>query len=163
MKTIRNLATLAAVATMFATFGAGRARAQVAVRGTFTLPFQARWGSANLPPGSYRFEVFESEGSGNDVREVMVWSRTKGKSPVYILGQVDGDASPTKANALLCVRQRSTCLVQTLQLGVAAETLSFLMRPLPNTGAEARKRKTGMLQAKAHEHVQRVPITFSGK
>jgi hypothetical protein len=165
MRAIRNLATLAAAAMLAVAFSPARANAQGVVQGTFKLPFQARWGTASLASGSYRFEISGPEGAGDAVREVevRVWSRTRKKSQVFILGQVDGGASPTKANALLCVSRRSTCVVRTLQLGVAGETISFPMRRRRNLEAEKRNRKTRTLQAKAHDHVQRVPITLSGK
>jgi hypothetical protein len=50
-------ATKAVFAAMLLTFGwlAPPANAQVGIRGSFTLPFEARWGHAVLPPGDYQF------------------------------------------------------------------------------------------------------------
>lgn len=163
MKAIRAIATLAAAAMLAVAFSPVRANAQGVVRGTFKLESQARWGSANLAPGSYRFEVLAPAGSNDTVREVIVQNRTEEKSPIYILGLVDGNASSTEANALLCLRWNSTCFVRTLQLGVTGETLYFPIRRHVSFQAEKHNRKTRTLQAKAHEPVQRVPISISGK
>jgi hypothetical protein len=163
MKTIRSLATLAAAAMMAVAFAPARANAQGVVQGTFKLPFQARWGSANLAPGTYHFEVVGSEGTGEAVREVIVWNATKEKSRVFFLGEIDGSSPPPDADALLCVSQQPTCVVRALQLGVAGETLSFPKPGLPTMAAKKRDRKMPTMQAKAHESVRRVPITFSGK
>ena len=160
MKAIRNLATLAAVATMFATFGASWASAQTAAQGNIKLPFQARWGSANLPPGSYHFDV---QSSGNTNRVVKVWSQNKEIGPVVILGVVDQNASPNGANALICMRHSSTCVVRTLELGIADETLTFAAPKIEPIEREARARKNHVQERQTVAAIETVPVTISGK
>ncbi len=158
MKAIRYLATLVAVAILFATFGAGRASAQDFVEGRFRLPFPARWGSANLAPGRYSFKI---EGSGASRLVVLSGRAKEGGDPTYRLMGVVGDRpSSTHQNALLCQRSGSVCIVRTLELGVADETLSFLVpkSALMETGKHGRKKPA--LRAGA---VQTVPIAISGK
>jgi hypothetical protein len=53
---VSSLMRLLGLALLSACFVAGYANAQV-VRGQFTLPFEARWGQATLPPGDYTFKL----------------------------------------------------------------------------------------------------------
>lgn len=163
MKAIRNLATLAAVAMLAVAFSSVRANAQGVVRGTFKLESHARWGTANLPPGSYRFEISGPEGIGNVIRTVMVWRRTEGARPVFILGQIDGGASATESNALLCQRRGPVCIVHTLQLGFAGETLIFTAPKSEDIEREVRGRKNHTQQRQSAAAIETVPIVFSGK
>ena len=59
MKTNRslNVAKVMILAVLAPGLGTGMAQAQNVVRGKFTLPFEARWGTATLPPGDYTFEL----------------------------------------------------------------------------------------------------------
>ncbi len=160
MKPIRNLATLAAVATMFATFGASWASAQTAAQGNIKLPFQAQWGSAILPPGSYQLDV---QSSGDTNRVVKVWTQNKEIGPVVILGVVDQNASPNGSNALICMRRRSTCVVRTLELGIADETITFTSPKPHRIEREARARKNHAKGSQSVAKIETVPVTISGK
>lgn len=163
MKAIRTLATLAAAAMLAVAFAPVRANAQGVVRGTFKLSSQAHWGSASLAPGTYRFEVFGPEDAGNVVREVMVWSRTKETRPMYILGQIDGGASPAEDNSLLCRYRGPVCIVRTLQLGVAGETLTFTAPKSERIERAARGRKNHTRRIQTADAIETVPIDISGK
>jgi hypothetical protein len=163
MKAIRNIATLAAVAMMFATLGANRASAQ-AFQGSFQLPFEARWGSVNLPPNRYTFEIGRSAWSEHVGRgDIVVLSSLAkdGHRVSYVIwGQIDDPPSSTGENVLLCQRHGSVYVVRTLRLGAVGETLSF---PVPKSvliESEKRGHKKHKLQAGA---VQTVPITISRK
>ena len=52
---LRNLKFISQLALLglALSLSAGLSKAQNAYEGTFTLPFEARWGSAVLPPGDY--------------------------------------------------------------------------------------------------------------
>ena len=51
-----RLVKLLMLALLTACFGASLANAQAA-HGKFNLPFEARWGQSNLPPGNYSFTL----------------------------------------------------------------------------------------------------------
>ena len=63
MKTIRisEVVRVAAMGLLAVCLNAGHASAQE-VKGSFTLPFEAHWGSATLTPGSYSFTVNGTDG-----------------------------------------------------------------------------------------------------
>src|SRR2546429_2019332 len=64
MKALRNgMLTIAALA--LAGIFTGTANAQAKAAGSFTLPFEAKWGNAVLPPGNYTFSVH----SANSARD----------------------------------------------------------------------------------------------
>ena len=49
--------TLIAIAALASCLASGTANAQALFRGKFTLPYEARWGQAVLPPGDYTLSV----------------------------------------------------------------------------------------------------------
>lgn len=58
MKIVKILTTAATVFVIGLAVTASRANAQdVALKGTFTLPYEARWGAAVLPPGDYTLSL----------------------------------------------------------------------------------------------------------
>ncbi len=57
MKTIRKFALVLPLMAAALSLSVSHAAAQSIERGAFTLPVEARWGSAVLPAGSYEFSV----------------------------------------------------------------------------------------------------------
>src|SRR6266566_1485794 len=66
MKALRNgMLTIAALA--LAGIFTGTANAQAKAAGSFTLPFEAKWGNAVLPPGNYTFSVHSANSASGAV------------------------------------------------------------------------------------------------
>jgi len=64
MKSIRSLTLCSLLLALLAScLGAASANAQE-VKGTFTLPFDARWGKAILPAGPYSFTIDQAKSGG---------------------------------------------------------------------------------------------------
>src|SRR6266566_5378591 len=83
MKALRNgMLTIAALA--LAGSFAGTANAQAKAAGSFTLPFEAKWGNAVLPPGDYTFSVRSTSGAA-----YLVTFAAKGRSGATIISMKD--------------------------------------------------------------------------
>jgi hypothetical protein len=158
MKTIRNLATLAAVAMMIAACAPSRASAQPLIRGTFNLPFTAQLGSATLPPGSYVLDVNQANGP---YFIVTVLGRSTGTASAIALAFPSNPSSPVEGNALKCVSEGSACVVQALELGSVGRTLAFRIHNNVNVEAGKHSRNNHMLQADAPKAVRIVRIAIS--
>jgi hypothetical protein len=104
-------AGLLAAATMVgASFAQSMSDAQ---HGSFTLPFEAYWGTLDLKPGNYSFDVtMTAAGYEVDVRqgdEEIGWVRAAfATAPIGSLENSKG--------ALLCVRYEGTCAIRALKL-----------------------------------------------
>ena len=134
------LALLAAVAS------AGLLSAQD-VQGTFTLPFEAKWGLATLPAGDYSFKL--DTASGPHIATVR-----QGQRYVALINANAGDTrgKVTGPSALIIVRRGRTGFVRTLRLAEAGRTLEYL----PPKGER-------QMLAQAPELIQRIPLSVSGK
>ncbi|MBZ5529197.1 MAG: hypothetical protein LAN71_15020 [Acidobacteriia bacterium] len=84
---IRSLATMASLCLAALAFTAPSTPAQDIVRGTFTLPVEARLGKTILPAGDYKFTV-ESLGLTHSVASIQ-----SSRSPVLVVisGMVKGE------------------------------------------------------------------------
>jgi hypothetical protein len=80
--------------------------------GSFTLPLAARWGSLNLNPGTYSFEV--NRGGNNYVLHVEQGGRAVG----FILTSEfsSREAPQLDEAALLCVRRSGGLVIGTLKM-----------------------------------------------
>jgi len=157
MKRNRSIAVLFAVAVLAAAFGASRASAQE-FHGKFTLPFAARWGTANLPPGNYTLKV-----SHTPVGQGRVEVRSE-DGPQAFAFSVTGSASPSVSkNVIFCIRQGSAGIVRALQLGPLGETMYFHVPKGTQLYVKNRSAKKHALLAQAPELLERVPVVASGK
>lgn len=77
--------TFLAVAALASCFVARTANAQTTFHGKFTLPYEARWGKATLPPGDYTISV---DISG----DALVREEKSQKSVAHLLFQSREDA-----------------------------------------------------------------------
>jgi hypothetical protein len=163
MKTIRSFATLFGLSLMLAAFGAAGARAQgftmTGVGGTFNLPREAQWGSMTLPAGTYTLH-YGYAASGRPVVEVR--GTAKGSPQGIIVARAHNNATGTK-NAIICVREGDTLLVQGLELAAAGESASFWL-PRGARLTALRHNSNGNVQvAEAPMLIQRVPVTLNAR
>jgi len=142
--TLVRLVFLALLATVVS---AGLLSAQD-VQGTFTLPFEAKWGLATLPPGDYSFTL-DTSGSGIKIATVR-----QGQRYVAIISANAGATRGKVAgpSALIIVRRGRTRFVRALCLAEVGTTLEY-MPP------EAERQ----MLAQTPELIQRIPILVSGK
>ncbi|HEV2495099.1 MAG TPA: hypothetical protein VG204_18725 [Terriglobia bacterium] len=100
MKVIGKLKLIhsVAVAGLALCVSAGLAKAQTTYKGEFTLPFEAQWGSAVLPPGHYTFSIARPTPS----TEYAVFLRGEGKSAIILpVTMPDEKVSSERSNLTL--------------------------------------------------------------
>jgi len=119
MKALRNgMLTIAALA--LAGSFAGTANAQAKAAGSFTLPFEAKWGNAVLPPGDYTFSVTSTSGAA-----YLVTFAAKGRSGETIISMKDLGARIGEKNVLVAVRTGGRYRIRSLNLPVANLVVNF--------------------------------------
>lgn len=116
-------------------------------QGKFTLPFEAKWGLATLPPGDYAFRINPA------VAPYTVQVQREGKG-VAIITASDGrsESGPSGQSQLIVVRRGKKGTIRALQLAEAGVVLSY-------TAPKAERQ----LLAQAPELIQRIPLSVSGK
>lgn len=125
MKSIRNLKLAMKVGLMALALclTASQGKAQGTYTGNFTLPFEARWGSAVLPPGDYTISMDTDLIHATNYLVV----RGAGKSAM-ILDSVLEEKEISNHSQLTVVKTAAGYAVQTLDAGEAGLTLSY---PVP--------------------------------
>ena len=122
MKALRNgMLTMAALA--LAGTCAGPARAQAKAAGSFTLPFEAKWGNAVLPPGDYTFSVQSANAQSEAL--YLVTFTPKGRSGVTIASLRDLGTRIGEKNMLVAVRNGGSYRIRSLHLPIANLAVSF--------------------------------------
>ena len=122
------------------------------VRGTFTLPFEAKWGQATLPAGDYEFKLHTASPP-----YIAVVSGTDGRS--FIMAQTVTDRDASGDNALILVRRGKSGTVRALRLSNASPGK-------PNAGLVfqyAAPKGERQLLAQGPVLIQRIPVLVSGK
>lgn len=144
MKTIRisTLMKLAMVTLLAVCFNTGRASAQE-VAGTFTLPYEAHWGRATLPPGDYSFRLNSPDFEG------ILLSRGTNKVAL-ILDRGRGDEKSSR-NELIVDRTAAGCTIRELHLPKLGIVLYYGERKTRGTSA-----------ARESEVAQVVPLKVAG-
>lgn len=127
-------------------WSASLAAAQSAMKGEFTLPYEAHWGRAVLPAGDYTFDL-----SSARAPQIIVLRGQGGTVLVMAQGTKDLP-SPTEDSALVLVRSGGNHIVRSLRLGPLGTSLYYA----PHKGEPV-----GVAQAP--ELIQRVPVHISGK
>lgn len=168
MKTVRNMTILVGLALLFLGLGLTRVNAQTLTTtsfgGTFTLPFEAQWGSLTLPAGDY--SLFYGHLNGRGTYLVEVAGKAKGSPHGMVITRGRTQAK-TSENEIVCVREGNKGYVRGLQIGVIGESAAF---KIPH-GVEVRtrivvenqKHKGNNQLAQASTVVERVPIKQIGK
>jgi hypothetical protein len=119
MKSIRSftLLNLAMGSLLAICFNSGQAGAQT-MAGKFTLPFEAHWGVATLPAGTYSFTV---EGIG---REAEVRVLHGSQTVAYMLNQ-GFDTTPSRSISLTIARNHAGKFVRDLSLPEIGQIFHF--------------------------------------
>jgi hypothetical protein len=120
VKSIRNLKLAMKVGFMALALclAASQGKAQGTYKGQFTLPFEARWGLAVLPPGDYTISM------DLDAANRFLVVRGEGKTAL-ILGIVTDRKDISDHSQLTLVKTASGYRVQTLEAGEAGVTLTY--------------------------------------
>ena len=148
MKALRNgMLTIAALAV--AGICAGTANAQAKAAGSFTLPFEAKWGNAVLPPGEYTFSVRSAHAAS---AAYLVSFAPKGRSGETVISMQDLGARIGEKNMLVAVRTGGRYRIRSLHLPIANLVVSF---------AVPKEERT--LIAAAPELVESVPVLVAMK
>jgi len=147
MKTIRisALVRLGTVALLAVCFNAGRARAQVVVvEGKFTLPFEAHWGRATLPPGDYSFTLDKATVDG----KITLF---RGARAVALIPCQGGTDERSDRSELVVVRNNAGRSIRELHLPTIGMVLSYWPHKPRRDRAEER------------EVAQVIPVIGTGK
>jgi hypothetical protein len=163
MNVQKKIATLFAFALAATVLSVGSGFAQMNTtnaRGTFTLPFEARWGTASLPAGNYTFE----EGNTNTGQRIIeVRGESKGSPRAFVLVQTHTPNAYDNSSELVCIRKGSTGIVRSLMLKGLGEILYFAIPKNVQMYAHNGNAKTQTLLAQGPELIQRVPVELGGQ
>ena len=163
MKTIRSLMTLAGLSLVLFALGATGARGQIAYparfAGTFTLPFEAQWGTMTLPAGDYTLQYGTLD---NGHRLVLVQGTAKGSPHGMIQAGPVGETSASK-NAIVCVREGNALIVRALEMPAIGESARFNQPGGVKLVAHNGKHNGYTQFADAAMLIQRIPVTFNAK
>ena len=122
MKALRNgMLTIAALA--LAGIFTGTANAQAKAAGSFTLPFEAKWGNAILPAGDYTFSV--QSGNAASGALYLVTFAPKGRGGVTIASMQDLGAGTGEKDMLGAVRSGGSYRIRSLHLPTAKLVVNF--------------------------------------
>lgn len=168
MKVIRNITILLGTTLALLALASTRANAQALTTssfyGTFTLPFEAQWGSMILPAGDYTLYYGQLNGSGTYLVEVM---GNEEASEHGILLPGPGNQVSESESALVCLREGNHGYVHELRMGAIGKSVSF---PIPH-GVEVRARivadsvnpESQMQVGQASMAVERIPVKLMCK
>jgi len=109
---------------------ARQGKAQGTYTGKFTLPFEARWGTAVPSPGDYTISM-DLE-SANNFNHLIV--RGEGKSAMLLAAETESKAVSNHSQ-LTVVKTDEGYAVQTLDAGAAGLTLNYLVPKNKGEGA----------------------------
>jgi len=140
------------LALMTVCFGADRARAQGALGGQFTLPFETRWGSAVLPAADYTL-MLDHKGA-IDVVDI---SRGQVKVAMVLCIAHDNRSYNSSHSAITIVRHGNKGTVLSLNLPQLGE-IYFFSLPKGERVFAQNSPKREMVLAQAPELIQRIPV-----
>ena len=126
-----------------------RSHAQQIFAGHFTLPFEARWGTVDLQPGTYSFTVDHE--FGNVKRAIHIYNGTK--SVAMLLPEQFSEYNPDQIHEteLLVIHNSGTYNVRAMTM----PNIGVLYYSVPNN-------KTAQI-TKGPELIERVPIEVAAK
>lgn len=164
MKTIRRLTTLTGISLMLLGLLATGARAQdfstTVLSGSFTLPFNARWGAMTLPAGDYALYYGRMSSEGAYMVEVV--GKEEGSPHGFVLVRTQNPSAAT-ISEIICVREGSTGVVQSLQIPEIGEILYFAMPRSGKVHAGGLYGSRNTLLAEAPMTFKRIPVALSAK
>ena len=149
MKSIRiyGLPRILGLAALVICCSAALASAEM-IHGTFTLPFEARWGQAVLSPGDYSFSV-DSSGSA---RLTTSFEGTSSQNEGAVLPQGYTDQQTFDRSELILVRSGGNYTIRALRLAPVGITINYSVP----------KGERQMI-VQAPQLLQRIPVMASGK
>jgi hypothetical protein len=122
------------------------------LKGTFTLPFEVRWGTAILPAGDYSFTI--------DTGDPLHLATVRGRDgAAMIMASGTSDRQFSGRNALFLVRRGRAGTVRALHLatpGIGSPKGGLVFHYSP-------PKSEPLLLAQAPELIQSVPVVVSGK
>jgi hypothetical protein len=127
-------------------FTANLASAQGFYKGSFTLPFQARWGRVVLSPGEYSFTLDHDSLAG----KVTIQAES-GRYVGVIMNQVFSDQQTVDRSELVLVRSGGTYAVRALRLEELGMTLEYSV-----------PKGEKQLITQAPQLLQRIPVAMGG-
>jgi hypothetical protein len=127
-------------------FAANLASAQEVFYGSFTLPFEARWGSIVLPAGEYEFTLDHGSVQG----KITVWTGTR-KAVGFVTNQGVRDQQAVDRSELVLVRSGGTYAVRALRLEELGMTLEYSV-----------PKREKQLITQAPQLLQRIPVAMGG-
>lgn len=127
MRSTRNFLTLAGLSLVLLFLGATGARGQVLnpphFVGSFTLPFNAQWGTMNLPAGDYTLR-YGTLLAGATLVEIAGKAKSSPHGVVLTVGRDKTSSTATKS-ALICIRNGNGGIVSELQMAEIGESVTF--------------------------------------
>jgi hypothetical protein len=135
VKSIRNLKLAMKVGFMALALclAASQGKAQGTYKGQFTLPFEARWGIAVLPPGDYTISL------DLDISRAPNYLLVRGEGKTaMIMANVADQKEISNHSQLTVVKTAAGYAVQTLDAGQAGLTLSY---PVPENKRDREARE----------------------
>ena len=121
--------------------GAGVANAAPPYRGSFTLPYEVRWGQTTLPAGGYMIR-FEDVGS----RPFLVIMETKsGRDVAFLAPVATNETTSTGQSALLIANTGNQRVIHSLRLAELGEVFVY-------------DSKAAREEVREASHTQTVPI-----
>jgi len=124
VKAIRKLKFLnrAALGILALSLSAGLGKAQGTYKGEFTLPFEAQWGTAVLPPGNYAFSISLASSLGT---QYAVFLTGEGKNAIILPLTMPEDKVSSNDSYLTLVNAGGRYVVQSLQAAELGETFDY--------------------------------------
>jgi hypothetical protein len=124
VKSTRKLKFLNQIAlgVMAMCLSVGLGKAQTAYKGEFTLPFEAQWGSAVLPPGNYAFSISTASSPG---LRYAVFLNGEGKNAIILPLTVPEENVSSNDSHLTLVNAGGRYVIQSLQAAELGETFDY--------------------------------------
>jgi hypothetical protein len=135
-----------ALALLAGCFTANLASAQDAWKGTFTLPFEARWGQIVLPAGEYSFTLDHAL-----VGSIVTIQAETGQTLGFVQTQGIYDRQTFDRSELILVRSGGNYTIRALRLAELGLTLEY---SVPKTEKQ--------LITQAPRLLERIPVTMGG-
>jgi hypothetical protein len=125
---------------------ANPASAQDAFKGSFTLPFEARWGNIVLPPGEYSFTLSHPAVDG-----IVTIQKETGRYVGRLLNQGVFDQQRLDRSELILVRRGGNYRIRALRLADLGLTLEYAV-----------PKAERQLTSQAPQLLQRIPVIRGG-
>jgi hypothetical protein len=162
MKTIRRMTTLVGLFVGLLVLSTVGAKGQILdtphFTGTFTLPFDARWGKMTLPAGGYTLRY----GLYYGLSLVEVRSAEKGGLHGVIRVEGNGQSSARKS-ALVCIREGNGLVIRALEMPQISTAANFALPRGAQLTAHRHNGSKNIQLAQGPTLIQRIPVSLTTK